>query len=96
MSPADQRTVVKSHVASTSSTSGWECTFHLGDKVLPTNSFVQTWRKGLNGQISDSLGNALLLLVDINHYVDCRDKDVISKLKWHIIAVSISIPRTFL
>lgn len=57
-------------------------------KVLPTDSSVWTLRNGLNGQISDSLGKALLLLAGINHYADYRDEDINSKLKWHTIAVS--------
>ena len=83
--------MIRSHVVSTSSTStsGWECNFQLGDKVLPIDSYVRTWRSGLGGQVSDSLGKALLLPVDLDHYADCRDKDIFLKLKWHTIAVSV-------
>lgn len=86
-----QPTIIGSHVASTSSTPsiGWECTFHLGDKVLFTDSYVRTWRGGLRGQVSNSLEQALLLPANLKHYVSCRDEDIILKLKWHTIAVSI-------
>nr|POE75058.1 hypothetical protein CFP56_15847 [Quercus suber] len=87
--PTDQPPTTVSHVASTSltSTSGWECNFQLGDKVLPIDSYIWTWRNGLRGQVSDSLGKALLLLADLNHYTDCQDKDIVPKLKWHTIAI---------
>ena len=83
--------MIGSHVASTSSTSTseWECNFQLGDKVLPNDSYVRTWRNGLWGQVSDSLGKALLLPADLGHYLDCWDEDIVLKLKWHTIAVSI-------
>lgn len=82
-------TTIGSHVASSSSTARWECIFQLGDKVLPTDSFVCTWWNSLKGEAFDSLGKALLLPNDMDHYVGCRDDDLISKLKWHTIAVSI-------
>ena len=53
----------------------------LGDKPLPTDSYVRTWRNGLEGQVVDSLGQALLLHEDMQHYADCRDEDVALKLK---------------
>ena len=83
--------MIGSHVASTSSTSTseWECNFQLGDKVLPNDSYVQTWRNGLWGKVFDSLGKAPLLPVDLGHYLDCWDGDIVLKLKWHTIVVSI-------
>ena len=64
--------MIGSYVAFTSSTSifGWECNFQLGDKVLLIKSYVQTWRNGLGGQAFDSLGKALLLPINLDHYVD--------------------------
>ena len=78
-------------MASTSLTpsTGWKCTFHLGDKVLPTDSSIQTWRSGLGGQVSDSLKQALLLPANLDHYAVYRDEDIILKLKWYTIAMSI-------
>ena len=71
--PTSQLAVIRSHVASTSltSTSKWECYFQLGDKVLPTDSYIWTWRNGLGGQVSNSLGKALFLPTDQDHYADC-------------------------
>lgn len=56
-------------------------------------TLVQTWRSGLGGQVIESLGQALLLPADIEHYSSCWDKDLVLKLKWHSIVVS--IPPTF-
>lgn len=82
--PTSKPITIGSHMTSTSSTSSsrWECNFQLGDKVLPTDSYVWTWRNGLEGQVSDSLGMALLLLVNLDHYTDSRDEDIVLKLKW--------------
>ena len=75
----------------TASSSGlaapWECSFQLRDKALPSNSFLQTQRSGEGGQVSDSLGQALLLPTDMEHYFDYRDSDLVLKLKWHMIAI---------
>lgn len=86
--------MIRSHVTFTSSTSSsrGECNFQLEDKVLPTNSYIRTWRNGLRGQVFDSLGMAILLLANLDHYLDSRDEDIVLKLKWHTIAVSILIP----
>ena len=75
--------MIGSHVASTSLTSisGWECNFQLGDKVLLIDSYVRTWRNGLGGQAFDSLCKALLLLINLDHYVDYQDEDIVLKLK---------------
>ena len=85
-----QLTIIGSRVASTSSNPfvGWECTFRFQDKVLPSDSYVRTWRNGLRGQGSNSLERALLLLADLEHYSGCQDEDLILKLKWHNIAMS--------
>lgn len=64
----------------------------LGDKSFPNDSFVQTWRSGLGGQVVESLGYALLLPADIKHYSGYRDEDLIHKLKWQNIAVSTPPP----
>lgn len=56
------------------------------DKVLPTDSFIRTWRSGLQGTTSDSLGQALLLPIDVEHYSGSQND---LKLKWHNIVVSI-------
>ena len=40
------------------------------------------------GQMSDSLGHGLLLLGDMENYVNSWDDDLVLKLKWHTIAVS--------
>lgn len=55
--PTNQPVIIGSNVASTSTppSSGWECTFRLGKKVLPTDFYIRTWRNGLGGQVSDSL-----------------------------------------
>ena len=86
--------MIGSHVASTSSTSTfkWEYNFQLGDKVLPTDSYTRTWRNGLRGQVSDSLGKALLLPANLEHYADFQDEDIVLKLRWHTVAMSICIP----
>ena len=49
--PLSQPIIIGSQVAAASSgsTVGWECSFHLGDKVLPSNLYVRTWRNGLGG-----------------------------------------------
>lgn len=60
----------------------------LGEKVLPTDSFVRTWRSGLGGTISVSLRQALLLPVHMEHYSSYRDVDLVLKLQWNNIAVS--------
>ena len=56
------------------------------DKVLPTDSFIRTWMSGLQGTTSDSLGQALLLPIDVEHYSGSQND---LKLKWHNIVVSI-------
>ena len=86
--------MIGSHVASTSSTSTfrWECNFQLGDKVLTIDSYAQTWKNGLRGQVSNSLGKALLFPANLDYYADCRDEDIVLKLRWHTVAISIFIP----
>ena len=86
--------VIESNVASTSASpsSRWHSTFMLGDKPLPNDSSVQTWRNGLGGHVVDSLGQALPLSEDMQHYSSCRDEDIALKLKWHTIAVSTPSP----
>lgn len=78
-----QPTIISSQVASTSSnpSTEWECTFHLGDKILPSDSYVRTWKSSLGGQVFDSLRKALLLPADLEHYSGYQDKDLILKLK---------------
>lgn len=44
--------------------------------------------------MSGSIGHALLLLVDIEHYADYQDDDLALKLKWHTIAVGSSSPES--
>ena len=89
IAPIDQPLVIGYNVASTSTpfSSGWHNTFMLGDKPLPNDSHIRTWRNGLGGQVADSLGQALLLLEDMQHYASYRDMDVAIKLKWHTIVV---------
>ena len=60
----------------------------VGDKSIPNDSFVRTWRSGLRGQVAESLGQALLLPIDMEHYSSYQDEDLILKLKWHNIAVT--------
>ena len=81
--PMSQPTIIGSQVASTSSnpSTKWECTFHLGDKILPSDSYVRTWKSSLGGQVFDSLRKALLLPADLEHYSGYQDKDLILKLK---------------
>ena len=88
--PVSQSVIIGFQVATSSmgSATEWECTFHLGDKVLLSNSYLRTWRSGEGGHISDSLMQALLLLADIEHYSGCQDENLVLKLKWHTIAVS--------
>ena len=62
----------------------------MGDKSLPNNSFVRTWRSDLGGQVTESLGKALLLPINMEHYLSYQDKDLVLKLKWHNIAVCTS------
>ena len=85
-----QLTIIGFQVASTYSNLSieWEYTFHLGDMILPSNSYVQTWRSCLRGQVSDSLEKAMLLPANLEHYLGCHDEDLILKLKWHNIAMS--------
>lgn len=66
----------------------WECTFQLGDKALPSSSYIRTWRSGEGDQVSNSIRHALLLSTDIEHYIGCRGNDLVLKLKWHTIVVS--------
>lgn len=49
--PTSQPIIIRSQVASTSapSSSGWECSFQLCEKVLPSDSPIQTWRSDLRG-----------------------------------------------
>lgn len=37
--------------------------------------------------MSDSLGQAFLLLADIKHYAGCRDNNIVLKLQWHTVVV---------
>lgn len=37
--------------------------------------------------MSDSLGRALLLSADMEHYVSCQDYGLVLKLKWHTVVV---------
>ena len=46
----------------------------------------------MGGQVADSLGQALLLLEDMQHYASYWDMDVAIKLKWHTIAVRTPFP----
>jgi len=86
--------VIGSNVASTSASpsTGRHNTFILGDKPLPNDSYVQTWRSELGGQVAKSLVQALFMPEDMQHYSDCQEKDISLKLKWHTIAVSTSFP----
>ena len=59
---------------------------------MPTDSYTRTWRNGLRGQVSDSLGKALLLPANLEHYADFQDEDIVLKLRWHTVAMSICIP----
>ena len=90
MWPVNQPTIIGFWVASTflNPSTRWECTFHLGDKVLPSDSYIQIWRSGLGVQVFDSHRKALLLPADLEHYSSCQDEDLILKLKWHTITVS--------
>ena len=87
--PLSQPVIIGSQVVASSSSSAapWECTFQLGDKALPSNSYVQIWRNGEGGHMSNSLEQALLLHADMKHYSGCWDDDLVLKLKWHIITV---------
>ena len=55
--PTDQPMIIRSNVASTSTSpsSRWHNTFMPGDKPLPNDSYVRTWRSGLEGQVVESL-----------------------------------------
>lgn len=84
-----QHIIIDSQVMASSLDSAvpWECTFQLRDKALPSNSYLRTQRNGEGGQVSDSLGQALLLSTNMEHYSSCRDDDLVLKLKSHTIAV---------
>lgn len=94
--PSSQPVIIGLQVAASSSGSatGWECTFQLGDKVLPSNSYLRTWRSSEGGHVSDSLEQALLFPTDMEHYSGCQDDDLVHKLKWHTLAVSFTSTRT--
>ena len=73
----------------------WECTFQLGGQspafqLLSSN--LEKWRGGPGIQ---QLGQALLLSVDMVHYVGCRDDDLVLKLKWHTIVVRFTSTQAF-
>lgn len=91
--------VIGSQIVASSSGSAapWECSFQLGYKALPSNSFLRTWRSGEGGHVLDSVGQALLLPADMEHYAGCRDDDLVLKLKWHTVAVrSVSYAMTII
>ena len=94
--PSSQPVIIGLQVAASSSGSatGWECTFQLGDKVLPSNSYLRTWRSSEGGHVSNSLEQALLFPTDMEHYSGCQDDDLVHKLKWHTLAVSFTSTRT--
>lgn len=62
--------------------------FPTGRQGFLNDSSICTWWNGLKREVSDSLGKALLLPNDMKHYAGCQDDDLISKLKWHTIAMS--------
>lgn len=68
--------------------------FMLGEGPLPSTSSIQTWRKGDDGWVADSLGKALLLLEDVYFWDHITDEDIVLNVKWHSIAVSI-LPQSF-
>lgn len=37
--------------------------------------------------MSDSLGQPLLLPADMEHYIGCKDDELVLKLKWHTMAI---------
>lgn len=65
----------------------WECSFQLRDKALPSSSYLLTWRSGKGGHVFDSLGQALLLSADMEHYASCQVDNLVLKLKWHTVVV---------
>lgn len=95
--PPSQPFIIDSQVTASFSGSAppWECTFQLEGKALPFNSYLQTWISGEEGQVSDSLGQVLLLPANMVHYVDCRDDDLVLKLKWYTITIRFSSTRAF-
>ena len=84
-----QAVIIGVAASSSGSATPLKCSFHLGDKVLPSNSYVETWRNGKGGLVSDSLGQVLLLPANLEHYSDYKDDDLVLKLKWHTIVVSL-------
>lgn len=69
------------------SKASWECSFQLGDKSLPSISYLLTWRSGKGGHVFDCLGQALLFSADMEHYASCRVDDLVLKLKWYTVVV---------
>lgn len=90
MRPVNQLVVIGSNVTSISEplSTRWQCTSVMGDKSPPQRLLRLDLEVGIGGQVVESLGQDLLLPVDMEHYSGFRNKDLVLKLKWRNIVVS--------
>ena len=52
------------------------------DRVpLPMTDRVKPWREGHGGKVAESVGEALLLLVDMNHWANWDDESLLLNIK---------------
>lgn len=81
--------LVGSNIASSSTplSPSWQSVL-LGDHPLPTNSCIRSWANGQGGRITDSLGQALLFLDNMQYFAKGNNEAISLKLKWHAIAVN--------
>lgn len=77
-------------LSSTPPTSGYNHSFTLGERPLPTTLFILTWRKGEGGWVVNNLRKALLLLEDVHFWEKITNEDIVLNLKWQSIVVSLS------
>ena len=52
------------------------------DRVpLPMTDRVKPWREGRGDKVAESVGEALLLLVDMNHWANWDDESLLLNIK---------------
>ena len=74
---------------------GYYHSFTLGEEPIPATTFIRTWRKGADGWVAESLGNALMLLENVHFREEIADKDIVLNLKWHSITVTVFLRPLF-
>ena len=74
---------------------GYHHSFTLGEEPIPATTFIRMWRKGIDGWVAESLGNALMLLENVHFWEEITYKNIVLNLKWHSIAVTVFLRLLF-